>query len=182
MAILFTKIDYYFSKFELYVITEIHNNTMSRRINFSILSSFILLFSCGKTDQGTELDRLKEKQKQEQLAHLSNDVFLFDEIFGDTLVQVKNGTVTYLTNRQVMMRFEDYFSNVEFIKWEDTKEPTYVLSDDATLAHILVQKHVELIAKGDSTRTTQTIDFAWTEVWRKRNGQWQLYSITSTNK
>ncbi|NOS92127.1 MAG: hypothetical protein HOP30_09410 [Cyclobacteriaceae bacterium] len=155
---------------------------MKRITVFSILSVICaLLFSC-KADHGSELDALKTLQKKEQLAHLSNDVLQFDEIFGDTLYQVKNGEVSYLTNDQVTTRFRNYFSSVSFLKWEDVKEPMYIISDDATLAHVLVQKHVELIANADSIRVIQKTDFAWTELWKKRKGQWKLYSITSTDK
>jgi hypothetical protein len=155
---------------------------MSKRAGASILFTTCLLwFSCGRVDYGSELDALKVQQRKEQIAHLSNDVSQFDEIFGDTLCQIKNGQVSYLTNDQVITRFRDYFSSVSFKEWDDIKDPVYLISDDATLAHVLVQKHVELIANADSTRSIVRTDFAWTELWRKKNGQWMLYSITSTD-
>ncbi len=141
-----------------------------------------LLNSCRSSNNSSELNVLRSLQQKEQEAHLAKNVILFSEIFGDTLCQVKNGAVSYLSYDQVISRFENYFSSVEFIKWENFKEPVYIISNDATFAHVLVQKHVELIAKNDSTRALQKTDFAWTELWRKRNGQWKLYSITSTDR
>ncbi|NOS55187.1 MAG: hypothetical protein HOP37_02910 [Cyclobacteriaceae bacterium] len=156
---------------------------MNRIVTFSTVIVFqIFTAGCTKSNNASELGMLKMQHAKEQQAHLANNVSLFKDIFDDTLCQTKNGEVSYLTREQVIGRFENYFTSVEFVKWEDVKEPVYTLSADATLAHILVQKHVELIDKNDSTRAIQKTDFAWAELWKKINGQWKLYSITSTDK
>lgn len=146
------------------------------------VGTLLLLYACKSANLEPELETLKRLQREEQEAHLTNNALLLHRIVADTLCQVKNGEVSFLTNEQVVNRFESYFSGVEFVRWEDSAEPIFVISEDATLAHVLVQKHVELIAKSDSTRTIQKTDFGWTELWRKRNGQWKLYTITSTQK
>jgi hypothetical protein len=129
---------------------------MKQIIGFSILSAIgIVCFSCGKVEHRFELEALKEQQKKEELAHRSNDALLFDDIFADTVCQIKNGAVAHLTNDQLITRFRTYFGNVSFLKWEDTVAPVYIISDDSTLAYVLVQKHVELITNTDSTRAIQ---------------------------
>ena len=124
---------------------------------------------------------LLEFQQQERAAHLRKDVPLMVEMLHDTVCQIKGGKVTYFTKDEMANRFTRYFGMVEFIKWEDSQPPVVTVSDDHSLAHILAQRHVELKLK-DSVSTVEKTDFAWTELWRKKNGRWRLYTITTTDR
>lgn len=149
---------------------------------FSILAISSIVFCQCSPNRNDDIDRLKELQLQEQTAHLTKDVPLFLDIFADTLCQIKNGTVSYFTKEQISNRFTNYFSSVEFLKWEDSAAPLIQISDDGSMAHILVQKHVELYVLGDTTQTINITDFAWTELWKKDEGKWKLHTTTSTEK
>lgn len=145
--------------------------------------SMLILFKLACVQQDTNEDRsiLSGFLQQEQTAHLTKNVPLFMEMLHDTVCQIKNGKVTYQTKAEMAERITRYFNVVDFIKWEDSHTPVITLSEDRTLAHILVQKRVELIVK-DSLSTTEKTDFAWTELWKKKHGTWKLYTITSTDR
>lgn len=159
---------------------------MTRKVsNHSIAVHCLILISlvsCTTIEIEKDKQVLGKLQQQEQDAHLTKDVVLLANLFADTVCQIQNGTVSYFTKKQLADRFSKYINSVEFIKWEDTSHPVYTLSDDGTQAHIIVQKRVELTIKGDSTGRIEKTDFAWTELWKKRNQEWKLYSITSTRK
>lgn len=153
--------------------------------NFFILLCFIAAFSifaCSppKADKAKDLSALAELQKQEQAAHLQEEPAILVNMLNDTLVQIKNGEVTSLTKDQMTSRFMQYFDAVEFIKWEDSQPPVYSISDDGTMAHVLIRKHVEVSIETDSIPTREVTDFAWTELWKKKDGRWKMYVVTST--
>ena len=99
----------------------------------------------------------------------------------DTICQVKNGEVSYFTKDQMTERFINYFAAVEFIKWEDSHPPVYTLSEDGTMANILIRKHVEVNVEQDTAANRETTDFAWTELWKKKDGRWKMYMVTTTD-
>ena len=79
-------------------------------------------------------------------------------------------------------RFSPYFSNVEFIKWDDTAAPIIDISDDGTMAYAIVKKGVE-ITFPDSLGNTlhETTHFAWMAIYRKMNGVWKGVANASTD-
>lgn len=129
-----------------------------------------------------ELSALAELQNQEQRAHLEEQPALLVNMLNDTLTQVKNGVVSYYTKDQMTERFISYFESVEFLKWEDTAPPVYTISEDGSMAHILIQKQVIVDIQQDTTGTRETTNFAWTEMWRKKEGRWKMYSVTTTDR
>jgi hypothetical protein len=159
---------------------------MSLKVNKLMIAAhgliLILFVSCTDIDIKKDKQILLNFQKQEQQAHLKKDVHLLDDLFADTICQIQNGLVTYLTRKQLVERFTKYFNSVEFIAWEDSASPVFELSRDGTQAHIIVQKHVEVRINGDSTRAIEITDFAWTELWKKQDQEWHLFTITSTRK
>lgn len=142
---------------------------------------FTVFMACNREEAINDHATLLALQEQEQIAHLTKDVPLFLEVFHDTVCQIKNGTVSYHTKDELSERFTRYFAMVDFIKWQDSHTPEITFSQDHSMAHVLVQKRVELIVK-DSALTVEKTDFAWTELWKKRHGRWKLYSVTSTDK
>lgn len=157
----------------------------SRLLPFGIrlLGIAISIIACSppKVDVKKEIAALAELQKQEQTAHLQEEPALLVNMLNDTLIQVKNGVVSYYTKDQMTERFISYFESVEFIKWEDARPPVYTISDDGSMAHILIQKLVVVDMEQDTAGTRETTKFAWTEMWRKNDGRWKMYSVTTTD-
>ena len=144
-----------------------------------VLLTFIT--SCVRKDHQRDLALLTSYQKDGQTAHLQKNPDRLVSHFHDTLTQLRNGEVTFHTKPEMKERFTQYFNRVEFITWEDTSPPAITISEDATLAQILVQKRVELYEKSDTTRTIEKTNFAWAELWKKKNGEWKLYVVTTTD-
>jgi hypothetical protein len=134
-----------------------------------------------KADPAGEIETLAFLQKQEQDAHLQESPALLVNMLHDTLVQIKNGEVSYYTKDQMTERFITYFENVEFFKWEDTHPPVYTLSADATMANILNRKIVILNDVTGAEPVRDTTLFAWTELWKKKDGRWKMYQVTTTD-
>ena len=131
-----------------------------------LLAIGLSLLACAspKVDLQKELGALTELQKQEQTAHLEEQPALLVNMLNDTFTQIKNGEVSYFTKDQMTERFISYFESVEFLKWEDTTPPVYTISDDGTMAHILIRKQVVADIEQDTTGTRETTNFAWTEL------------------
>ena len=149
-----------------------------------VLGLGLSVISCSppKVDLQKELGALTELQKLEQTAHLEEQPALLVNMLNDTFTQIKNGEVSYFTKDQMTERFISYFESVEFIKWEDARPPVYSISADGSMAHILVQKHVVVDIEQDTAGTRETTNFAWTEMWRKKEGRWKMYSVTTTER
>lgn len=153
----------------------------------SILFPFTTLLFFGscttqpKADLPGEIEALALLQKQEQDAHFQESPALLVNMLNDTLVQVKNGEVSYFTKDQMTERLITYFNGVEFLKWEDTHPPVYMFSDDGTMASILIRKIVILNDVTGTEPVRDTTYFAWTEVWKKKDGRWKLYQVTTTD-
>jgi hypothetical protein len=142
------------------------------------------LFSCSSKhtpDIPKEIEALALLQKQEQDAHLQESPALLVNMLHDTLIQVKNGEVSYYTKDQMTERFIKYFEGVEFFKWEDIQPPVYTLSTDATMANILIRKRVVLNDVSGPEPVRDTTLFAWTELWKKKEGRWKMYQVTTTD-
>ncbi len=152
------------------------------KVTSALLFLYVVFQACAPHKTANhDVAALLEFQQQERTAHLRKDVHLMVEMLHDTVCQIKGGKVTYFTRDEMASRFTQYFGMVEFVKWEDTKPPVITVSDDHSLAHILVQRQVELKLR-DSLSTIEKTDFAWTELWKKKNGRWRLYTITTTDR
>lgn len=167
--------------------------SMKTRISFYIGSTLVLLaysFMIGcqgqKTDSSSatnlasEIEALQVLQRAEESAHMEEQTAVMVNMLNDTICQVKNGEVNYYTKDQMTERFQKYFQSVEFIAWKNIHPPVIMLSDDGSMAQVLVQKHVEVKMESDTTSGRESTDFAWTELWKKKNGSWKMYAVTST--
>lgn len=146
------------------------------------LLCFLFLISCIKPDHASDEKAIREFLKREQQAHLEKNVDLLFANGLSGITVVNRGTVSKPTDEETRNRFNSYFENVNFIKWEDTADPIIRFSDDSTLAYAIIQKQVILTLKEDVTAKPDTTDFAWISIWRKTNGKWKMESIASTNK
>ena len=118
--------------------------------------------------------------QRERKAHVDKNVQLFMSVFSDSMVSVNRGLATPLNKEKSRKRIEEYFNQVEFIKWDDTVPPKISFSSDASLAYALVQKQV--ILKLQDQKKLDTTDFAWVSIYRKSGSEWKLECNISTNK
>jgi uncharacterized protein (TIGR02246 family) len=129
------------------------------------------------------LDELRRLHAREREAHLNRDAELMASLFADDFVSVQDGEVTRPDREASRKRFERYFSRVTFLAWDDEIEPVIELSDDGTLATILVRKRVHLTYRDDDGAPAEELThFAWVEVWRRRDERWELAMVASTKR
>jgi hypothetical protein len=154
---------------------------------FSRIGLLIIIgFIAGCTTQPPPIDLQKEVealnllQKQEQKAHLEEQPALLVNILHDTLTQIKNGEVSHFTKDQMTERFISYFESVEFFRWEDSRPPVFTISEDATMANVLIEKLVIVNDVSGAVPVRDTTQFAWTELWKKKEGRWKMYQVTTT--
>lgn len=171
----------------------VHLISMKTRIppfigSILLLLTYSFLIGCQgpKTDVAntpnlsSEIEALQALQRAEESAHMEEQTAVMVNMLNDTICQVKNGEVNYYTKDQMTERFQKYFQSVEFIAWKNIHPPVITLSDDGTMAQVLVQKYVEVKLESDTASGRESTNFAWTELWKKKNGSWKMYAVTST--
>lgn len=126
------------------------------------------------------LNAIKAILAQEQRAHLEKNVSLLFGTEADSVLDINHGEVKKISPETGRQRFTNYFNAVDFIKWEDRAAPIFHFSADSTMAVVTIQKQV--IVREITTSVIDTTDFAWTSVYEKKDGQWKMTMITSTQK
>ena len=128
-------------------------------------------------DREPRLEELLQTRDTHRVAHRNENLELWLKSLADPLRSVDGGTVSTVSHDDFAARMAAYFEMVEFIGWEDLDVPLVRLSEDDTLAEVIVRKRVDAVgADGVAGATT----FAWTEGWSRRSGEWLMESITST--
>jgi hypothetical protein len=72
-----------------------------------------------------------------------------------------------------------YLDRSTFIEWDDITPPVIRMSDDGSMAFLLVHKRVRLLDKNDGGKEKVEV-FAWSTTFRKIAGKWKMTSVTST--
>ncbi|PWT94111.1 MAG: hypothetical protein C5B54_00545 [Acidobacteria bacterium] len=129
-----------------------------------------------------------EKEKQEILKveeslrafHLSKDAKSFTDLFSDNFLAINNGIVDSPSRQTSFEKFDQYFKNSEFIKWDDSKKPVIRFSTDGSLAYVAVQK--EVVVKTSASSKADSTNFAWLTVYKKDETGWKIDCVVSTNK
>jgi len=145
----------------------------------------ILFYSCKlKPDLEAEKKKLLILHKEQQDAHLNKNAKQFVEQFADSMVSVNQGNISVTTKDSALKRFNNYFTIVEFNKWEDVNPPVIEFSEDGSMAYIIVDKQVVLTYKNDKNKEIEeTTHFAWVSIFNKQpNEEWKIVGNVSTNE
>lgn len=134
-------------------------------------------------------DHTKDKEdilallRQERKAHFEKNASLFVLEFSDSMISVNKGKVTTAPMEEQRKRIQGYFDAVEFIKWDDVKEPHIRFSDDGSLAYAIIEKQV-ILSSADSLnrKVLDTTDYAWVSIYRRSADGWKVECNASTNK
>lgn len=113
------------------------------------------LATAGPASANTEADRaeLLRLQAQQRTAHLTYDADLLVSASADPLVSIDGGRVSRSNRAEQLAMVQNYFGAVRFVAWEDAAPPQITMSDDGSMAVIVVQKRVALVGKGRRPRT-----------------------------
>jgi len=130
----------------------------------------------------TAISELSELLKQARVAHFTRNAKLLVSTFADDFTNIAGGKITKPTREASITRFQNYLNNSTFLEWDDITPPVVKVSDDASMAYVLVHKKVRLLAKNENgAETEETEIFAWIETYRKIKSEWKLTAVVSTN-
>lgn len=152
------------------------------------LLSVLLAAGCARGGERASVDLAAERAELLRLhaverdTHLGKDAARLVSMFSEDFRNVARGEVTQPSAEESRSRLQAYFDRSTFLAWDDLEPPVARLSQDGTMAYVIVRKLVHVRAP-DSTGTPveERTVFAWTETWEKRNGEWKLTSVTSTD-
>ncbi len=156
------------------------------KVSAIILLHLFLLVSCTKNNN---VDLEIEKQKILKLHHEQRDFHFnknaedFIAQHADNFISVNKGEITQPNKTELLSKFQNYFSSVEFIAWDDVSEPIIKISDDGTMAYTVIDKIVKYTYQdeNDSTREEKT-HFAWVAIYKKYEDEWKVDCVTSTTR
>ena len=121
----------------------------------------------------TDADRLRALHEKILQAHRQSEVGLLLEDETADYVVANRGEVTRPTLDERRRRLGAYLSRTSFKEYRDVMEPVVTVSNDGTLAWIVVQVQ----ARGTQTAEAgqkEPVEFvsAWIELYQKKDGRW----------
>ena len=146
----------------------------------------LLLISCRNTSVPNlekEKAEILQLEANEKAFHFGNDARSFTDLFSCHFLAIDKGVVDSPSRTVSFEKFDRYFKNTDFVKWDDMKPPVVRFSDDGSVAYVAVQKEVIIksAAKIDSSQT-DTTNFAWLTVYKKYKTGWKIDCVVSTNE
>ena len=115
--------------------------------------------------------------------HFNNMPEEFVNQMTDDFISVNRGEINMPDKDSMKAMFGNYFSSVKFIKWDDVTDPIIRFSEDGTMAYTVVDKMVKL--RYDAPEDKSIMDstrFAWTAIYLKKEGEWKVDNVTSTDR
>jgi ketosteroid isomerase-like protein len=153
---------------------------------YSLLATGLFVFcSCGrKPNLEKERQTLLLLHTQQQAAHLNKNAKQLVHQFADNMLSVDRGKISITIKDSAEKKFQHYFENVLFKKWEDLQPPVIEFSADASMAYMLVDKLVVLMyTNAENKNIEETTHFAWVSIFKKQaGGQWKIVCNISTNE
>lgn len=139
-----------------------------------------LAAGCSPTDPEADRADLLRLQDAQRRAHLEGDADLLVSMFAEDFTEIARGEVTRPTREESRARFQAYFDRANLLAWEDVTPPVITISDDGSMAHVIVRKRVRWTTDGAAEEAEA--EYAWLETYRKRDGRWRLTAIASTQR
>ncbi|HMU09256.1 MAG TPA: nuclear transport factor 2 family protein [Ferruginibacter sp.] len=152
---------------------------------FLLILLTALSTSCSrKPDLEKEKKKLLHLHTQQQQAHLYKNAKQFVSQFAENMLSVNGGKIAVSVKDSALKKFQNYFNQVAFSKWEDVTPPVIEFSADASMAYMVVDKRVVLTYKNEENKLMEeTTHFAWVSVFRKQSdGEWRIICNITTNE
>lgn len=156
------------------------------RFIFLFIVTISVIFSCQKSNTFSieaETKALLKLHNNQRDFHFKKDSIAFANQLSEHFISVNRGDITTPSKQETTSRYHDYFSSVEFVKWDDVSEPIIKFSDDGSMAYTIVDKIVTVSYKDSIGNTLEDeTHFAWTAIYKKHGDEWKIDCVTSTNK
>lgn len=148
---------------------------------------FLGLASC--TSSPAVFDRVKAEQEilqlheAQRIYHFEKDSIAFAQQMSSAYISVNRGQITRPTVAENVSRYNNYFSAVEFVKWDDVRPPVIRFSEDGSLAYTVVDKEVIVEYRINEAETIlDSSYYAWVAIYKKQAEGWKLDCVASTNR
>ena len=146
----------------------------------------ILIVSCKEQTQlniEAERDKILQLHKLQRDHHFNKDSISFANSLSDNFISVNRGKITHPKKEENISRYHNYFSSVEFVKWDDVTDPIIRFSEDGKLAYSIVDKIVKITYEDDNGNLIEDeTHFAWTAIYKKYGDEWKIDCVTSTEE
>ena len=125
--------------------------------NILFLLFFIFyLFGCQKVVDKDQVEKeILALHQQERVFHLEKKAEEFSDYLSENVIMLNRGKVNTPTRAENKERFQNYFNSVEFLEWDDMEEPIIKISEDGSMAYVVVQKIVTAKYEGETGDTIQ---------------------------
>jgi hypothetical protein len=158
------------------------SRTIKNLLQITWLFTGVIWFTaCNGNEPDADRQQILNILKNERIAHLNKNSDLFIAEFADSVYQISNGKVEYISKVQLKKHIVDYFNRSKIVKWDDLQAPVIRFSKDQTMAYTIVKKLV-VTEPGQSASAVKkdTIIFSWVSIYGKSGGEWRLACNVST--
>ena len=156
------------------------------RTTIFISLAIILIVSCKEQNQlniEAERDKILQLHKLQRDYHFNKDSISFADQLSENFISVNKGEITHPKKKELISRYHNYFSSVEFVKWDDVTDPIIKFSEDGKLAYTIVDKVVKVTYEDENGDfIDEETHFAWTAIYKKYGDEWKIDCVTSTDK
>ncbi|HNB71933.1 MAG TPA: nuclear transport factor 2 family protein [Acidobacteriota bacterium] len=138
-------------------------------------------FAQNKSRLDREIEALLQVHKKDRQAHFETDARKLMEHAADDFIAVSNGTIQRSTRAEVLKTFEAYFQNAKYFEWDDLEPPIVRVSNDASLAWMIVRTRVRRTQKqADGSDKERSFVYAGIMTYEKKKGKWVRVANVST--
>lgn len=155
--------------------------------NLLLLTLFLVfILSCEEkkeSDFSGDKAAILRLHNEQRKYHFNKDSIAFANQLSDHFISVNRGKITRPKKEETIARYNQYFSSVEFVQWDDVTEPIIHFSDDHSMAYTIVDKIVEITYVDEDGKNVEgETHFAWTAIYKKYGDEWKIDCVTSTEQ
>jgi hypothetical protein len=137
-----------------------------------------------KSQKGVNLEKEKEEllkvHKIDREAHFKTDVELLLQHSAEEFISVNSGKISKSSRAEVKQMFEEYFRNAKYYQWDDLEVPIIKISNDATMAWMIVRIKVKRTQSLSNEEKERQFVYAGIMTYEKQNGKWVRIANVST--
>jgi len=125
---------------------------------------------------------LLELHRKDRRAHFENNaqLALSDQV-DHGFISVRNGAITRRKKSDFQKSLEGYFKNAKYYEWDDLEPPIIRISDDGSMAWMIVRVRVRRTQPNPSGKDVEErFIYAGITTYEKRDGKWLKAANVST--
>ena len=130
-------------------------------------------------EQSEDVNELLRMHYRDRAAHFNRDAAYIFSNFAEEYFSVGNGRVNVPDRAVGQQRMQAYLDRSTFLEWDDITPPVVKVSNDGSMAYVLVHKKVRLLDRSNNNKEEVEV-FAWNMTLSKIAAKWKVTSVTST--